>query len=88
MADGAFRRTLESEPRTFDTKTLTSRITNSEYGWMVLVFVVVFLLLWYINPPIVQKKKTDMSAPSPNITTIFVLSLICSCALPVTLHFL
>lgn len=55
----------------------TRAISNS-YGWGVATFVCIFVILFITNPPFVQKKKqkNDMIKQGPNLTIIFILSLV------------
>ena len=53
-----------------------SLLLNSIYFYPLLTFVVVFIILYLLNPPFVQKTETDMSTPTPNINIILSLSLV------------
>jgi hypothetical protein len=55
---------------------LTHKVVYSSAGWSIITFFVVFVLLYLINPPIVQchRSENDLSKPKPNLTTILILS--------------
>ena len=55
------------------------KIAQSTFGWAMLTWLIIFLFLYLVNPPFVQKSDSDMSKPTPNITTISIISSICSC---------
>lgn len=52
------------------------KISQSTAGWVVVTFVLTFVILYLINPPIVQchRNENDMTKPIPNYTTIAILS--------------
>ena len=51
---------------------------NSTLGWAIITSVMTFILLYALNPPIVQQNKNDhdLVKPSPNVYIILVLSLL------------
>jgi hypothetical protein len=55
---------------------LTRKVMYSYAGWSIITFFTVFVLLYLINPPIVQchRNENDLSKPNPNLTTILILS--------------
>ena len=55
---------------------LTHKVMYSSAGWSMITFFVVFVMLYLINPPIVQchRNENDLSKPQPNMTTILILS--------------
>ena len=55
---------------------LTHKVMYSSVGWSIITFLVVFVLLYMINPPIVQchRNENDLSKPNPNLKTILILS--------------
>lgn len=57
---------------------LTKKIVHSDWGWSLMTFLVVFLILYVINPPFVQSKKEtdDLTKPAPNLTIITIISVI------------
>ena len=59
-------------------KKTISKIAQSTYGWAIVTWIIVFLFLYLLNPPFVQKSDSDMSKPTPNVATISVLSTICA----------
>lgn len=54
------------------------KITQSTFGWATLAWLIIFLFLYLVNPPFVQKTDSDMAKPTPNVTTICVISTICA----------
>ena len=68
-----------SRPETSSYKKAFNTLTQSAFGWALLTWLIVFLFLYLLNPPFVQKSESDMSKPTPNITTIMIISSICSC---------
>lgn len=61
---------------------LTKKIVNSDWGWALVTGVVVFLILYFMNPPFVQNKKDtdDLTKPAPNLTIITIVSVIAGLA--------
>jgi hypothetical protein len=57
---------------------LTKKIVNSTWGWALVTSVIVFIILYAINPPFVQSKKDtdDLTKPASNLTSISILSVI------------
>lgn len=59
-------------------RNITQKVVYSPYGWALITFIVVFVFLYTLNPPFVQRNQPDntISKPPPNPTVIFILSLI------------
>ena len=60
-------------------KKLIYKFSTSVLGWSVLTVIIIFLSLYFINPPFVQQKRTenDLSKPLPNIYCILGVSAAC-----------
>lgn len=70
-------------------KNVFNKLFYSTWGWSLLTFLFVFLFLYCLNPPIIQCKRddNDMSKASPNILTIFIVSLVASAAVLVCTYY-
>ena len=60
-------------------KGLFDKVTQWTFFWAILTWLVIFLFLYLVNPPFVQKSDNDMTKPTPNLTTIIVISSCCAC---------
>ena len=79
-AEKVFRDALQPSARHQESsyQTMVSKVFYSSFGWSILVFFIVFLMLFLISPPIVQirKAENDLSKPRPDLFTIAVVSFI------------
>jgi hypothetical protein len=57
-------------------QTMISKIFYSSIGWAIIVFFVVSIMLFMLNPPIVQNKKSenDLSKQRPDVFIIAIFS--------------
>ena len=49
------------------------KILHSPIGWSVITFIVIFVVLYFLNPPIVQNKKQENEMTKPTVNPIIVL---------------
>ena len=73
-----FRTAMQPQPqsKTQAYRDTLHKLSQSTAGWVVVTSVLTFVILYWINPPIVQNNRNDndMSKPVPNYITLAVLS--------------
>lgn len=80
---GAFRTAVRSADNTSSVgPSIARRLVSTAFGWAIIVAVVTFVFLYFVNPPFVQCARTDkdVSRPPPNIMTISILSVLSGAA--------
>lgn len=83
-ARNVFKQAIQKQPASAPIenkyKTIMNKVIYSRMGWCAVTFVVVFVFLYSLNPPIVQhaKGENELSKPCVNVNLVLLWSIIAS----------